>query len=390
MFKEHRAIILLLGSLTALGPLTIDMYLPSFPDIALSLGESTDRIQYSLSSFFVGLAIGQLFYGPITDRYGRKLPIYIGLAIYLISAIACAFTDSLEMLVAMRFLQGIGGSAGMVVARAVVRDKFEAQDSARVFSTLMLIMGIAPILAPILGSWFSEYLGWRSIFIILTAFSALLFALVYWRMEETHGFHADVKLSNTFRVYKDVITDKIFVFSTLSGNMIQAGMFAYITGSAFVIIELFGFKQLQYSWIFGANAGGLILSSQFNSRLLRKFSIEQMLNITIPTTFILGLLLMGNALFHWSPTLFLINLFLFISSLGMILPNATARALSSQGSRAGSASALMGTIQFTIASLASAAVSTFHNDTALPMAMTIAICGLLSFIFHRLTVAANN
>ncbi len=370
--------LLVCASLTALGPLSIDMYLPSFPSLAADLGTDIGQIQLTLGTFLVGLAVGQAFYGPISDRFGRKPPLYAGLALYTIAAVGCATAGGVTSLMAWRFLQGLGGCAGMVVSRAVVRDRLEAHESARAFSSLMLVMGLAPILAPILGGAILGVFGWRAIFWVLAVAGMLILLFVHRRMEETldRGRAAPLRFGSVMRSYGELLRDREFLGYSMTAGFAQAGMFAYIAGSPFVLIELHGIDPSHYGFVFGANALGLIGMSQVNARLVRARPLDHVLRAALVGPCLAGLALAVAALAGWAvlPVL-LMGFFVFLASLGCILPNASALALTHQGHRAGTASAMMGTLQFSLGTLAGAAVSLWHDGTALPLAVVMAASG---------------
>lgn len=379
--------ILILGLLTAFGPLSIDMYLPALPQIAQDFSVPLSSVQLSLASFLVGIAFGQIFYGPITDRWGRKKPLYIGLFVYILASIACASTFNVNGLILYRFLQALGACAGMVITRAIVRDLYQAHESAKIYSLLMLIMGVAPILAPVIGGFFTTVFGWRSIFWTLAIISALSMICVYKFLPETH--RPDVKYGprDIFRNYVGIFKDKQFSGYTISMSLVYAGMFAYITGSSYVFISHYGITPGQYAWVFGLNAFGLIVFSQINGRILRKFDPQTILKNALPFVGIFGVLVLIVGLIGGPMWSMCLSLFLFICTLGLIAPNASACALANQGRHAGSASALMGTIQFTFASIVSGLVSYFHNQTLLPMTAIMCLCGALSYLTYVLLVS---
>lgn len=368
--------------------MSIDMYLPSLPTIAAEFGGDPATAQFTLSSFFIGLALGQALHGPLADRYGRKPPLYAGLALYAIASIGCALAPNIIALTVWRFVQAIGGCAGIVIARAIVRDCFDAQTSARVYSLLMLVMGLAPILAPIAGGWVLIFAGWRAIFAILAIFG-LVCLLVSWRfLPETRP--TDTVFSGgtraALRIYGELLCDRRFVGYTLSGGFAHAGLFAYITGSPHVFIELYGVPTSWYGWLFGFNALGLIISSQINRRLLSRYSADAILRRANRTTVILGLVLLAVVVSDGGGLLvLLIPLFGYLASLGFTAPNAMAEALAHQGARAGSASALIGTLQFGTATASSAVVGLLGGST-FSMAAVIASCGLLAYAAHRLLI----
>ena len=380
-------LILVLGALTAIGPLSIDMYLPSLPSLAAGFGRDIGRAELTLSGFFAGLAIGQAFYGPLADRFGRKPPLYLGLVLFLVASIGCALAPSLEALIGLRFVQGLGGCAGMVIARAVVRDRFEHAEAARVFSLLMLVMGLAPILAPLIGGYLLVIASWQAIFALLAGFAVLLLAAVGFGLPETRPAQGELHLGTVLATYAGLLRDREFVGYALSGGFAQAGMFAYIAGSPFVFIELFHVPKEHYGWLFGANALGLIIGSQLNARLLHRLGPETVLGRSTLVIAGFGVLLLSAVLTGAGgfPGL-LIPLFGYIASLGFVGPNAAACALHRHGERAGSASAVMGCLQFLAAALAGSLVGQWHDGTALPMAGVIAGCGVLAALARWLGV----
>lgn len=373
-------ILLILGALSAFGPLAIDFYLPAFPAMARAFATDVEHVQLSLAAYFIGLAIGQLIYGPLADRYGRRWPLLVGVALFTLASLACAFAPSLDWLIAARFVQALGGCAGIVVTRAVVRDSCDPVQSAKVFSQLMLVMGLAPILAPLAGGVLMNAFGWQAIFVSLTLFSALCGVAVALRLPETLPADAPKHpLRGTFGRYIALFGDREFIAFALAGGVAMAGMFAYIAGSPFVFIELYGVPAEHYGWLFGSNAAGFILVSQINARLLRLRGPGLWLRRFVWFYFACGVALLAVALSRpdvlWP---LLIPLFAGMASLGSILPNATACAMAKQGQQAGLASALMGSLQFCIAAVSSAAVGWLHNGTAVPMALVITVCALLA------------
>ncbi|WP_202370073.1 multidrug effflux MFS transporter [Pseudomonas sp. MWU318] len=371
--------ILILGALSAFGPLAIDFYLPAFPSMALAFGTDEKHVQLTLAAYFAGLSIGQLLYGPVADRFGRRLPLLVGVGLFTLASLACAYAPNLEWLIGARFVQALGGCAGMVISRAVVSDKCDAVGSAKVFSQLMLVMGLAPILAPLLGGLLVNTTGWQSIFLALTGFSALAaLAVALGLPESLPDYVPRQPLSGALRQYGRLFGDRVFLGHALTGGIAVAGMFSYIAGSPFVFIKLYGVPAEHFGWLFGTNAAGFILVAQVNARLLAKRGPAFLLARAVWVYLLAGVTLLAVSAMHtealWP---LLIPLFVCIASLGCILPNASACAMNGQGARAGSASALMGCLQFSVASGAASLVGILHDGSAMPMAMVISLCGLL-------------
>ncbi len=344
------------------------MYLPAFPKIAKDLHATPPMVEISLTSFFIGLAVGQLIYGPLSDHYGRKKPLFVGMTVYFLSCFGCAFSTSIHMLILFRVLQALGGCAGMVITRAMVRDLFDKQRAAHIFSFMILVSGLAPILAPIVGGYLAEYFGWRAIFEVLGGFCFVTLVSSSLFLPETHRpTHRNISFSSTARTYHALFHDRHFLGYALSGGAIYAGMFAYIAGSPFVLISLFGVRPEHYGWIFGTNAVGIVTLAQINRALLKRFDSERILKIVIRFSVVFALALFVSALTGRHLAAFLVPLFLFIAVNGLIFPNSSASALAHQGQRAGTASSLLGTLQWSMACISSLLVSFLHNGTALPM-----------------------
>ncbi|MGE8503738.1 MAG: Bcr/CflA family multidrug efflux MFS transporter [Pseudomonas sp.] len=376
-------ILLILGALSAFGPLAIDFYLPSFPALARQFATDVEHVQLSLAAYFVGIALGQLFYGPLADRFGRRVPLLVGVTLFAVASLACALAPSLEWLIGARFVQALGGCAGMVITRAVVRDLCDPLASAKVFSQLVLVMGLAPILAPLGGGLLLNTLGWPWIFHSLALFAGLcLLAVLLW-LPETRPQHLQpAPLSGAFGQYRSLLGNASFMGYSLAGGVAMAGMFAYIAGSPFVFIELYGVPAEHYGWLFGSNAAGFVIMAQVNARLVRVGGPALWLRRMVLVYLASGLCLL--ALAAWQPANLwplMIPLFICVASLGCVLPNATACAMAGQGQHAGSASGLLGSLQFTVAAGASALVASLHDGSALPMALVIALCGAAASAF---------
>ncbi|ATP48407.1 Bcr/CflA family drug resistance efflux transporter [Pseudomonas putida] len=371
--------VLILGALSAFGPLAIDFYLPAFPAMAQAFATDEKHVQATLAAYFLGLSIGQLAYGPVADRFGRRKPLLFGVALFTLASLACAYAPNLDTLVLARFVQALGGCAGMVLSRAIVSDKCDPVASAKVFSQLMLVMGLAPILAPMLGGVLVNLAGWQSIFLALSLFSAACLLAVSLGLPES--LPADMPrqpLSGALRQYLRLFNDRVFLGHALTGGIAIAGMFAYIAGSPFVFIKLYGVPAEHYGWLFGTNAAGFILVAQVNARLLAKRGPAFLLVRAVWMYLAAGLVLLGVAALRPSQLWpLLVPLFVCIASLGCIIPNASACAMSGQGARAGSASALMGCLQFSVAAGAAALVGLLHDGSAVPMTVVISLCGAL-------------
>lgn len=382
--------LLLLGSLIAVGPLSIDMYLPAFPVMEKELGAAPGAMEFTLSSFFIGLALGQLFYGPLSDRFGRRRPLMAGLGLYALASVGCALADSAQALVAWRFLEALGGCAGMVIVRAVVRDRCTAREAARAFSGLILVMGLAPILAPLLGGWVVTTLGWRAIFHLLAAFGVAALVAVYLALPETHDTRHEppLRLGTVLADYASLLASPAFLGYTLVGGLAFAGMFAYIAGSPFVLIQLNGVPTESFGWLFGANALGFVITSQINARLLKRHSLTGLLSRAVWTPALAGLGLALCALAGWLPLpAVLAGFFFYVAGLGFIGPNSAAAALATHGQMAGKASALMGSVQFGLATLAGALVGGWHDGSALPLMVVMALGGGGAWLAHRWVAA---
>ena len=381
--KNLKLIILILSALAAIAPFSIDMYLPAFPVMAQDLGTDISHVALSLTSFFIGISVGQLIYGPLLDRVGRKKPLLFGLVLYTIASIGCAFAVSGRWLIVLRLLQALGGCGGMVAVRAIIRDIFPIQEIARIISTIMLVMGIAPIIAPTVGSAVVTTLGWRAIFYFLAAFGAVLIAAVVLALPESKQPDPAISLrpAKILGEYLSVLKQPQFLAYALCGGLGSAGMFAYISGSPFVYIKLFGINEAHYGWLFGLNAFGLILGSQLNRFVLRSFTSGQAITVIASLQASIGVLLVISSTFgHFQmlATLILISGYLFLQ--GFLYPNTTALALIPFEKNAGAASAMMGFLQMVCSSLASALVSYLHNGTALPMTGVMAGCTGLGLI----------
>jgi DHA1 family bicyclomycin/chloramphenicol resistance-like MFS transporter len=387
MSRHDLRLTLILGALSAFSPMSIDMYLPSLPALERDFATDTAAVQLTLSAFFLGLALGQALYGPLADRHGRRPPLLAGIALYVLASVGCALATSIEALVALRLLQAMGGCAGVVIARAVVRDLFDPQAAARMLSLLMLVMGVAPILAPLAGGVILVWAGWRWIFAALALFGLACLLAVAAGLRETRPAHTvRPGLASSLRIFAGLARDRRFLGPALTGGLAQAGMFAYISGSPFVFIQAYGVPAQHYGWLFGLNAAGIIGGSQLNRWLLRRHPAASILHVANGITAACGLVLLAVA---WTGAgglpLLLAPLFGYVASLGFTYANAAALAMAPFPEKAGSASALLGTVQFGAAAVAGSVVGHLHDGTAVPMAAVIAACGILA-LAARLTL----
>jgi DHA1 family bicyclomycin/chloramphenicol resistance-like MFS transporter len=379
MTDSHHRIAIILGALVALGPLSIDMYLPAFPELARAFRTDAASVQITLASYFAGLAIGQAFYGALSDRLGRKAPLYAGLVLFVLASLGCVLAATIEMLIALRFVQALGGCAAMVISRAVVRDQFDERDSARVLSMLMLVMGVAPILAPLLGGWLVVHSGWQAIFWVLAAMGVLNLLSVWFTLDESLPPERRQRhdLFSVLRVYRALLRDRHFMRFAFGGGLTIAGMFAYIAGSPYVFMEIYGVLPENYGWIFGTNAAGLIAASQINGRLVMRMKRERIFVAALSMGALAALALLAAGLTGVGGLLgILVPLFVFVAGLGFVLPVATALAMAPHGRNAGAASALLGVLQFVLGAVSGSLVGALHDGSARPMTLIIAACGV--------------
>lgn len=375
-------IVLILGALSAFGPLSIDMYLPSLPSLSRDLGASASVAQLTLSFCLLGLALGQVIAGPLSDTLGRRRPLIAGLVAYVLASLLCVVAPSIYVLIVLRLVQGTAGAAGIVIALATVRDKYSGIAAARFLAMLLLVSGIAPVVAPIIGGLLLRVMSWRGIFVILAIFVSILLVAVVTGLGETlpPERRQNGELLTVLATFRRLLTDRGFVAYALSCGLAFAAMFAYISGSPFVIQDIYGLSPQVFSLIFGFNALGLATAGQVSGRLVGRVSPRTLLTGGLIATAFGGVTLLLVVLAHIGLIGILPALFVVVASIGMVLPNATALALADHPHTAGSASALVGVLQFAIGAAAAPLVGVAGTSTALPMALVIAVLGVSALL----------
>ncbi len=384
-------LLLILGALAAFGPLATDMYLPSFPALARAFSTDAAAVQGTLATYFVGLAIGQAVWGPISDRYGRRGPLLFGIALFSAASASCALTSSIETLWLARFAQALGGSVGMVLGRAAVRDVYAGADAAHFYSRLLIVLGMAPIVAPFFGGQVLASFGWRAIFWALGLFGVGCFLAVWLQLPETlpGARRADGGLRTVLRGYGRFLRDRRFLGFTLPSNLAFAGMFAYIAGSPFVFIELYGVSPQQFGLLFGFNAIGIVVSSQINAWLVHRVGPARLLRVAFLVYFAAAIALLVAALTKAGLVAIAAPLFFAVATMGVVPPNSMALALEPHPRAAGSASALMGAMQFSVGAPVVALLGVLHDGSALPMAMIVLGCALVALAINLAPAAAR-
>jgi DHA1 family bicyclomycin/chloramphenicol resistance-like MFS transporter len=380
----------LLGALTGFGPLSIDMYLPAMPALAASFGTTAGRVQLTLSAFFLGFGLGQLLYGPLADRWGRRPPLLAGISLYVAASGLCALAPRVDALIAARVVQGLGACAGPLIARAVVRDLYARERAARMLSLMLLVMGVAPLLAPLVGGQLLLAFGWRSIFALLAVFGLLCLAGAGLGLPETLPAErrAAVGVAAAVGRYVELLRHRGFLGYALCSASAYAGLFAYFAGSPFVFIELYSVPAERYGFLFALNVVGLLACAALNSRLVLLQGPDRLLGTGVRVIAVAGTVLLAAALTGVGGLAGLVGpIFCFVAVLSFIGANAMAGALAGFPHMAGTASALAGTIQFGFAALSGAAVGGLHDGTARPMALVMAAAGLGSLVVHRALVA---
>ncbi len=383
---------LVLGLLSAVGPFATDMYLPALPAIGRSLGASTGQVQASLMAFFIAMGAGQIVYGPVSDMVGRRAPLYVGLVLFALGSIGCAMAGDIGTLVAFRFLQGMGACAGVVVPRAVVRDLHTGHDAARLMALLMLVFSVSPILAPLVGSLLTEWLGWRSVFwaILVLALASLL--LVAFGLQETRppAQRSASSLASALSGYGVLLRDRHFLGLVLIGAFGVSSFFTYLANSPFVLIDHFGLTPRQYGMAFSANAASFIGCAQLTGRLGRRIGLALLVQRAV-AGFAIAMLSLTLLTLAGVDRLFVLLALLFIGFgfLGLVMPTTAVLALDRHGRIAGTASALMGTMQFLVGAAVMALVGLFLDGSALPMVAGIGLCAATALAMSLLTLGTR-
>jgi len=380
---------LVLGLLSAIGPFAIDMYLPALPSIGQSLGASMGAVQASLMAFFISLGVGQIIYGPVSDMVGRKGPLYFGLVLFGLGSVGCALAPDIETLVVLRFIQGLGACAGMVIPRAVVRDLHTGHDAARLMSLLMLVFSVSPILAPLAGSLLIEVSGWRAVFWAVTVAAVLGIALLATSLPETRRSEDRVNSSvgSAVAAYGVLLRDRHFLGLVFIGAFGISSFFAYLANSSFVLIDHYGLTPRQYSLAFAANAASFIGISQFTGKLSARFGLVKLVKFAVVGyALTMAALLVVNLSGIERLDVMLGMLFVGYGFLGLVVPTTAVLALDEHGEIAGTASALMGTLQFVTGAVVMAVTGALADGTARPMVAGIAGSAMVALVLARITL----
>ena len=364
-----------LGALSAFGPLSIDMYLPSLPILAKGLHTSTSLAQFSLTACLLGLAVGQLVAGSQSDIRGRRIPLLIGLVSYTIASLLCALSPSIWALILLRFIQGFAGAAGMAISRAVVRDLYSGSEMIKFFSLLMMINGIAPIFAPIIGGQLLQFTSWRGVFLVLSLVGLVMLLTVFFTLPETlsRQRRSPVGLKNTLATFRALLSDRVFMGYALPQGLVMAAMFAYISGSPFVIQNIFGASPQMFSLFFAINGLGIIIASQITGRLASRIKGTKLFLSGLVLASIGGISLLTMILIGAGLAAILIPLFVVVSSVGVVSTAGSSLAMENYGHSAGSASALLGLFSFVIGAIVAPLVGLGGGNTAVPMGIVIAV-----------------
>ncbi|WP_241492673.1 multidrug effflux MFS transporter [Exiguobacterium indicum] len=384
MTPRRLTLILILGSLAALGPLSIDMYLPAFPDMSRSFDASASLIQLSLTACMLGMALGQLIVGPLSDVRGRKRPLMFALLAYLLASLACAMAPTIEVLIALRFIQGAAGASGIVISRAIVRDLFDGPELTRFFAALSLVNGTAPILAPVIGGQLLRFGDWHFVFYLLAILSTVMLLAVALRLPETLPLDRRVEgnLTTTLKTFGRLLTDRVFIGYAFAQAFVMGAMFAYISGSPFVLQNIYGASPQQFSFLFGLNGIGIILAAQIAGRLAGRVDSERLMRISLTIVASASIVLFLALTLTEQLIFVMIPLFFVVSSVGLISTLGFTLAMQNYGATAGSASALLGLLPMLVGSLVSPLVGIMGEQSAVPMGLIIMTLDCLALILY--------
>jgi len=384
---------IVLGLLSVIGPVAIDMYLPALPEIGGQLGTSDAQVQMSLMAFMAAIAVCQLFYGPVSDMIGRKPPLYFGIALFIAGSIACALAPSIEWLIVARFVQGVGACASMSLPRAIVRDNYTGAEAAQLFSLLMLVFSISPILAPLSGSIVIAFGDWRLLFWVMTAVGVLGLILAVVGLKETRPKHlrTESSIGGAIRGYGTLLLDMNFVGLSLIGAFGMSSFMAFLGNSSFVYIDHYGLNPTEYSLAFSVNAISFFAVSQSTGFMVKRFGLQRVVRWAV-TGFAASMLLLAAIFYAGVDSMWVLSGLMFIAFgfLGLVLPTTAVLAMEEHGEFAGTASALMGTIQMVLAAGIMGIVGAFQNGTAMPMVTAFAICAIAAFILTQVTIRVTS
>lgn len=384
MTKAHYIkLILILGSLTALGPFSIDMYLPGFAQIATDLNTTVASVAMTLSSYFIGISAGQLLYGPLLDRYGRKKPLFIGMLVYIAASLGCVFVTDIDTFIGLRFVQAVGSCAATVASVSMVRDLFPVKDIPKVFSLLMLVVGLSPMLAPTVGGYVTDWYGWHMVFLILMFIGIVIMLAAQFGLPNSYlpDTAISLKPKPILKNFASVLKEPQFYTYAFTGAIAFSGLFTYVAASPIIFMDIFKVDPKMYGWIFAFMSISFILASQLNSLLLRWFTSEQLIYVALLTQSVIVIAFLAlavNNLLGLYETIGM--LFIFLACLGISNPNTAGLTLAPFTKNAGSASALMGAIQLGLGALASFAVGVFVKSSILPMVVIMAVSTIVALI----------
>jgi DHA1 family bicyclomycin/chloramphenicol resistance-like MFS transporter len=383
--RRRLGVFLVLGALTGIAPLSIDAYIPGLPELTSDLGTSTSTGQLTLTAFLIGLAVSQVVAGSISDNVGRRTPVLVGLLAYVASSVLCGLAPGIWTLTFLRLVQGAAAGVGFVIARAIVRDLYTGTAGARVFARLVLVSGVAPVVAPIIGGQVLRFTSWRGLFVVFAVVSAVILAVANLVLVETLPEHLrhEPGIRTKLRVFRRLLYDRTFLPYALVGSLGFAAMFSYIAGAPFVLEDIHGLSPQEFSLAFAANAAGLVALSQISGRFVERIGPSVLLRAGALMSATGGVVTLLSVVLDAGLTPLLVGLWLMVSAIGLIVPNSTALALAQQGERAGSASALYGLGQFGLGAVLAPLAGVAGNHDALPMGITIAACGIGALVINQ-------